>query len=80
MTERSLVMPRLYPSLSILGRNSAGDVGLVAQFFGLLELAVDSGRREAGSSTIWRMALLYLLPFLRDFLRAGPHRARQGEG
>ena len=41
-------MPRLYPSLSILGRNSAGDVGLVAQFFGLLELAVDRGRREAG--------------------------------
>lgn len=41
-------MQRLNPSLSILGRNSAGDVELVARFFGLLELAVDSGRREAG--------------------------------
>ena len=34
--------------LSILGRNGTGDAGLVAKFLGLLQLAVDGGRREAG--------------------------------
>ena len=34
--------------LSILGRNGTGDAGLVAKFLGLLQLAMDGGRREAG--------------------------------